>query len=549
MQKVNPKTFFWLMWLGFIVLWVVISELHRPGMDKYGDMVEGYAWGQVWVWGTFKHPPFLAWVAKLWFSVFPVETWSYYLLSYLNAGVGALGIVALGRLWLPPGLPARRKALFSLLVLLFALLGTPYSHLAAKYNADTILLSLWPWTAYAFFATLHSRTNRERWLFTLLLGVLGAVSMLAKYYSGILLASFFAISVLEPTYRRWYRSYSPYLAFIVFFLVLMPHIVWEWRNDFPFSEYLFTKIDDRVRLDKVLSFYLSSIYYWIFAWGAFYLLRRMIGQSTKQTIRWQIPWRALLLMIAMPAVITSLFHIFGRVYLTTHWAIPIWFALPIALAMWLLPSVPLNFSLAKLARCLALFAAVLFGVMTLYTLILSATGSAKYTMAREEMVAAIEARFHERYPDAELTWSGGTWQETASLAFFMDSHPRAVPGFPAGDAAQVNPEEGWRDGYGVVLCHTLDDDGNPVAARRRVLWCQYSVMHELIRAGYPIIKETIRYQAQGWRYLQKPELEVVVFWAPPQPDLLHKPLEEGEKPLSLEPVEQIKNQKVGMDEN
>lgn len=518
MTKINAKSFFWLLWLGFIVLWVVIAELHRPGLDKYGDMVEGYAWGQVWVWGTFKHPPLLAWLAKLWFALLPTTTCSYYVLAYLNAAVGALGIVALGRLWLPKGLSKQRQQLFALLVLLFALLGTPYSHFAAKYNADTILLSLWPWATYAFFATLHSKNSRARFGFTILLGVLGAASMLGKYFSGVLLASFFVISVLEPAYRRWYRSYSPYLALLVFLIALTPHIIWEWGHEFPFRDYLFTKIDDQLRLSKVLSFYLSGIYYWIFAWLAFYLIWRKLRAQPKQRIRWQISQRALCLIVTLPAIITSLFHIFANVHLTSHWAIPIWFALPIALALWLLPRLPLNVDLSLWARNVCLYAGALLAAMLLYTMMLSVSGSAKYTMARQEMVAAIAARFQQRYPDAPLSWTGGSWQETAALAFFIDDHPRALPGFPSGEAAQVNPQAHWRDQYGVVLCFSLDRDDESYAARRDVLRCQYQMMRELILAGYPIIKETITYRAQGWRYLSTPERQVVVFWAPPQPE-------------------------------
>ena len=142
----KQKQWFWAVWLIYVVTWVVIASLSAPSLDSYGDMVENYAWSQTWTWGSFKHPPLFVWMVKLWFMLFPTQAWAYYVLSYLNAGLGILGIVALAKLWLPEHTRSDRQSIYGLMVLAFGLLGLPYANLASKFNADTVLLSLWPWT-------------------------------------------------------------------------------------------------------------------------------------------------------------------------------------------------------------------------------------------------------------------------------------------------------------------------------------------------------------------------------------------------------------------
>ena len=135
--------------VAYFVIWAVISWLSSPSLDSYGDMVENYAWSQTLALGTFKHPPLFAWIVGAWFALFPTRVWAYYLLSYVNAAIGIAGIVCLGRLWVPEAMSAARRRAFLTAVAVFAALSFPYSNLAAKFNADTVLLSLWPWTAYA----------------------------------------------------------------------------------------------------------------------------------------------------------------------------------------------------------------------------------------------------------------------------------------------------------------------------------------------------------------------------------------------------------------
>jgi 4-amino-4-deoxy-L-arabinose transferase-like glycosyltransferase len=497
---------------AYVVTWVFISWLTVPALDSYGDMVENYAWSQIWSWGTFRHPPLFAWMVGVWFAIFPTQAWAYYLLSYLNAWVGILGILSLARLWLPASLSTQQRDVFETLVWLFAILSLPYGNLAAKFNADTVLLSLWPWTAYAFFATLHASDPRQKWRFTVLLGVLAAAAMLGKYYSALLLATLLIISLSDRTYRRWYLTPYPYAALATLMVLVTPHLIWESRVGFPFRDYLETKVDEGISTGRITLFLLSVVYYLPASWIAWWLIRRRLGSPTRQHVAWAEPLRGLLLLCSLPALFTALFNVVARIHLTTHWAIPVWFAVPILMSIWLLPILDAPFAWTRIRRALPAGWAVLIVAVLIYTGVVSAIGDPKYSLGRQAMVKAIETRFAARRETSHLSWVGGSWPESGALAFFGVDHPIALPGFPDERRAMVNPHLSWQNEHGLLICYA---SGAYARQGAHDTECERQTREWLRTRGLPIEEETLNYHAEGWRFIRAQPKNVTVFWVPP----------------------------------
>ena len=185
---------------------------------------------------------------------------------------------------------------------------------------------------------------------------MAAAAMLGKYYSGLLLATLLTISLSNLQYRRWFRTAYPYAALSVFLVLLLPHAIWEAGVGFPFQEYLESKVDESISVGRILLFLLSGIYYLPASWLAWLLVRRRLTGTTRRPIVWAVPRRGLVLLCVLPALFTTAFNVFARIHLTTHWAIPVWFALPVLLAVWLLPDVGEDFAWnwirARSGRCL-----------------------------------------------------------------------------------------------------------------------------------------------------------------------------------------------------
>ncbi len=207
--------------LGFVVVWTLYGSISSTGLSLPGDMAEAYVWGQQFRFGYNQHPPFWAWIAGLWFLVFPHRNWAFFLLAVLNSAIGLIGCWRLIG-WFAVGW--ERRAAFTLLLL------TPfYTFLCYKYNANTIFLSIWPWTLYCFLASMESgRRPQAIWF-----GVTMGLALLSKYYALTLAITCFAASLVHPRRRDWYRSGSPWIAALVCTVLFLPHAVWLIQSDAP----------------------------------------------------------------------------------------------------------------------------------------------------------------------------------------------------------------------------------------------------------------------------------------------------------------------------
>ncbi len=75
----------------FVTVWTLYAVISAAPAAIHNDMAEAYVWGREFQLGYFQHPPFWAWVAGLWFEVFPRADWAFALLAMLNAGLGLYG--------------------------------------------------------------------------------------------------------------------------------------------------------------------------------------------------------------------------------------------------------------------------------------------------------------------------------------------------------------------------------------------------------------------------------------------------------------------------
>ena len=213
--------------VGFVAVWTLYGGISGAGLSLPGDMAEAFVWGQQFCFGYNQHPPFWAWIAGLWFLVVPHRNWCFDLLAVLNSAIGLIGC------WRLIGLFAmgwERRAAFTLLLL------TPfYTFLCYKYNANTIFLSIWPWTLYCFLASMETARPRQALWF----GVMMAIALMSKYYAITLALTCFAASLVHPGRRDWYRSASPWIAVAVCAVLCLPHAVWLVRSDAPPISYTY----------------------------------------------------------------------------------------------------------------------------------------------------------------------------------------------------------------------------------------------------------------------------------------------------------------------
>ncbi|MFC7407556.1 glycosyltransferase family 39 protein [Hydrogenophaga atypica] len=520
------------------LVWTLLQSLAQGNLDSYHDMLENFAWAQTFEWGTFKHPPFFAWVVGVWFAVFPTADWAYRLLAYTNVAVGLWGVAVLAR-----RLQLAHLAPTALLLLLWAL---PYTTLAAKFNANSQLLSLWPWTAVALLTAMDSRGARG-WAWHIALGLLAAACFLSKYYSGVFLVGFLVVALTRAEGRRWLLSPWPWLALAVFAIALLPHLAWLRSSDFATLGYAMDQGNGDTAWEALLKFGLTPLVYWGLAWLACVAVFASVQPARTQR-RWLgglarglwVSWRptgwddAVFWLAVLPGGITLLFGLAGAVELSTPWSIPIGYAFSL---LWLRnlsqdagPDGSKN-AQRRLHRAAWPVLALVVAVGLAHGWQRAQQGHPDHYRPSEQAAQDVLALWAREVPGVPLGWSGGAWADNALLAFYADRQIRALPGLPDVSPATLAPHADWATQGGVLLCPlgrlqaprpALKDEDK--AGTAMVPSTRYSKDPEacladmrawLTQQGQASDPVTLRVARQGWRFPRQVPFEYAVFFYRP----------------------------------
>jgi hypothetical protein len=190
--------------------------------DLFKDDAEAFAWGRQFLGGYGRHPVLTGWIAGVWYRVFPASAWASYALSRVMTFVALAGIFLLAR----RALDARRATLIVLALMLYPLFIGAKSD---RYNNYQVLLALLPWLFWAFLNAYEKRT--AAW--GALLGLIGGAAAITIYSAGLGLGAVGLAAIVHPWRGRFFGSPAPWVALLVFCIVLSPHLVWLMQHDFP----------------------------------------------------------------------------------------------------------------------------------------------------------------------------------------------------------------------------------------------------------------------------------------------------------------------------
>jgi hypothetical protein len=474
--------------LLLVAVWYLTACIAFPNLDSYGDMVEAYVFTPFWELGTFKHPPLMGWVARAWFSVMPRTVAAFYLLSSLCVLTGMLGVLRLASFFIP-----RRQHALMVLALGFTL---PFSALSFKFNANSILLPIWPWLVVMFVRSVR----REHWGYAIALGMLAALGMLGKYYTGVLLSAMLLAAVMTRSGRHWLRTPAPYLALATFSVLLLPHASWVVAHGSATVRYVGHKADHSVDWKHLASFMISPLSYCGIAWGG--ILAIAFRGSFRQRVL--ASWRLrsgddlLFWLMLTPLLITALFALTGYVKLALHWAIPLAYIQPL---FWLSRSNAWDAGRARaVLRALPALCGGLLALAIVYVFVQNLTGNPCHYRDDPGVVRAMQ----QAQPDGKpLAWIGGSWPEVAIVPFFGEAAVRAIPGTPDHLPAGVTPLAAWRAEAGALLCRMGDSA------------CQQQAAQWMRSHGQNASPTLVSAERHGWLFLRHVPTRYLVYWYQP----------------------------------
>jgi 4-amino-4-deoxy-L-arabinose transferase-like glycosyltransferase len=205
----------------FAAAWTLFLFIAYLSGDLHQDALETWSIGRSFAWGGAKHPPLMGWLAHLWTQLFPVTGWSFQVLAMTNAAVALWSVDLIARRFVH----GDKRAI----VLLLLMLSPVYQFHAQRFNANTVLLAVWPLATLCFLRSFETR--RIGW--AVAAGVVTAAAMLGKYYSVFLLSSFMLAALCHPQRRLYFASCAPWVSLLAGAVALAPHLHWLLATGAP----------------------------------------------------------------------------------------------------------------------------------------------------------------------------------------------------------------------------------------------------------------------------------------------------------------------------
>jgi hypothetical protein len=222
--RARERNVLWV-FLAYLAIWTLYAIIEKSSQDINFDMAEIVIWSRELAAGNPTHPPLASWIAALWFAIFPYKDWAYYLLAIASA-TSALWISwSFSKRWLDP---EKRVAGLAMLMLV-----PFFNFLAIKYNTNSVLLPFWALTTYCFLISYSTRSP----LFAALAGAGAGACMLGKYWAIFLIAGLGIAAILDTRRKDYFRSPAPWITIAAGSIVIAPHIVWLFGNNFSSLAY------------------------------------------------------------------------------------------------------------------------------------------------------------------------------------------------------------------------------------------------------------------------------------------------------------------------
>ncbi|MDC3162372.1 glycosyltransferase family 39 protein [Candidatus Pelagibacter sp.] len=230
-NKRNINNIFYIFVTTHLILWTVVPTITNSNLPL--DTIEALAWGSNLDWGFNKHPPLSAFFPEIFFQIFGPQDWAYYFLSQLFVVISFFIIFKLSEEILNDGTLS--------LLSVFLIEGIYfYNFTTPEFNVNVCQLPFWCLTVY--FAWKIYKIKKVELYDCILLGATAALGILSKYlfiYLLIAIDLLFAYLIFFKKSKKFDFKYIVSLE--VFFVILIPHLIWLFNNDFITVKYGFAR--------------------------------------------------------------------------------------------------------------------------------------------------------------------------------------------------------------------------------------------------------------------------------------------------------------------
>ena len=218
----NINNIFFIFALSHLIIWTLVPSLTNKNLPL--DTIEALAWGSNLDWGFNKHPPISAFFPEIFYQIFGAQDWAYYLLSQIFVLI-AFYFVFKFAYEIFGNIKLSLISVFLLSSIYFYNFTTP------EFNVNVCQLPFWSLVVYYSWKIYQSKEIKFKDCF--LIGLFGAIGFLSKYLFIYLLLSIALLFIYLIYFKKIKKFDFKYLITLeVFIVLLIPHFVWLYNNDF-----------------------------------------------------------------------------------------------------------------------------------------------------------------------------------------------------------------------------------------------------------------------------------------------------------------------------
>ena len=239
----NIDNVFYIFVTAHLIFWTLIPSITNHNLPL--DTIEALAWGSNLDWGFNKHPPMSAFFPEIFYKVFGPQDWTYYLLSQIFVIISFYYVFIFSKEIL-------NNNLLSLISVLLIEAIYFYNFTTPEFNVNVCQLPFWSLTVYYCWKIYNTKEIKFSDCF--LVGLFAAFGFLSKYLFIYLLVSIDLLFIYLIFFKKERKFDFKYLITIeVFLVVLVPHFIWLYNNDFITITYGLarTGLEQSILLDHI----------------------------------------------------------------------------------------------------------------------------------------------------------------------------------------------------------------------------------------------------------------------------------------------------------
>jgi 4-amino-4-deoxy-L-arabinose transferase-like glycosyltransferase len=219
-KKIN--NIFYIFVTAHLIFWTLIPSLTNHNLPL--DTIEALAWGGNLEWGFNKHPPMSAFFPEVFYQIFGSQDWVYYLLSQIFVVISFYYIFKFSN-------EIFNNKLLALISVLLIEAIYFYNFTTPEFNVNVCQLPFWSLTVYYSWKIYSGK--EIKFLDCFLVGLFAAFGFLSKYLFIYLLVSVDLLFIYLIFFKKQRKFDFKYLITLeVFLVVLVPHFIWLYNNDF-----------------------------------------------------------------------------------------------------------------------------------------------------------------------------------------------------------------------------------------------------------------------------------------------------------------------------